>query len=424
MHPLPNDLDQPLAGVKVLELSQILAGPTCGLMLADLGAEVIKVERFPQGDDARRYRRQGDDGLPPSFMMLNRGKKSIALDIKHPAGREALLRLVAKSDILTENFRMGVMERLGLSCEALQEINPALVYCSITGYGRSGPLASRGGFDLILQAFAGLISVTGEEGGQPVKPGISVADVNAGILAAFGVLAAYVRRLRTGRGQRVDTSLLQASMQQLYWYAAAYFSRGIVPKPAGTAHPLIAPYQVYRCSDGGLAIGGANETNWNRIAQVLGHPEWIEDPRFNTPDVRLANRGELEVLINAILVTDTRAAWTERLEAAQVPCGPVQTVGEALDHEQSRAVRAVVEVPSPDGGTMRALGLPVLFDGTSHVAGAPAPRVGEDTSEVLRNFGFGADEIRALLASGAAHQSPVQASRAGSPAAAFAAATC
>lgn len=404
MHPLPNPFDQPLAGVKVLELSQIMAGPTCGLMLADLGADVIKIERFPQGDDARRYRREGDSGLPPSFMILNRGKRSVALDVKQPDGRAALLRLVAQSDILTENFRMGVMERLGLGYETLAELNPALVYCSITGYGRTGPLAERGGFDLILQAFSGLISVTGEEDGIPVKPGVSIADVNAGILAAFGTLAAYIRRLRTGRGQRVDTSLLQASMQQMYWYAAGYFSRGIVPKPAGTAHPLIAPYQVFQCSDGGLALGGANETNWNRVAQVLGHPEWTDDPRFNTPDIRLANRRELETLINAVMRTATRATWTERFDAAQVPCGPVQTVGEALDHEQTRAVRMVVDVPAPEGGTMRALGLPVLFDGTSKLAEAPAPRVGENTVDVLREFGFAADEIDALLSSGAAHQ--------------------
>ena len=188
-------LSKPLAGVKVLELSQIMAGPTCGLMLADLGADVIKVERYPQGDDARRYRRAGDDGLPPSFMMLNRGKRSIALDIKRPEGKAALLKLVKQSDVVTENFRMGVMERLGLGYDVLREANPALVYCAITGYGRTGPLAARGGFDLILQAFSGLISVTGEDGGDPVKPGVSIADVNAGILAAFafGTLRATAR---------------------------------------------------------------------------------------------------------------------------------------------------------------------------------------------------------------------------------------
>lgn len=400
-------LTQPLAGVKVLELSQIMAGPTCGLMLADLGADVIKVERFPQGDDARRYRREGDSGLPPSFMILNRGKRSIALDVKRPEGRAALMRLVAQSDILTENFRLGVMERLGIGYEVLREVNPALVYCSITGYGRTGPLAARGGFDLILQAFSGLISVTGEEGGEPVKPGVSIADVNAGILAAFGSLAAYIQRLRTGHGQRVDTSLLQASMQQMYWYAAAYFSRGIVPKPAGTAHPLIAPYQVYKCSDGGLAIGGANETNWGRVAQVLGHPEWLDDPRFNTPDIRLTNRRELEALINQILSSDTRSVWAGRFEEAQVPCGPVQTVGEALDHEQTSSVRMVVDVPSPDGGTMRALGSPVLFGGTSYIAERPAPRVGENTAEVLQEFGFDPEEVESLIESGAAHQNHV-----------------
>ena len=205
-----NTAHLPLAGVRVLELSQIMAGPTCGLMLADLGAEVIKVEKYPGGDDARNYRQNGDHGLPPSFMMLNRGKKSICIDLRSEQGRATLKRLVAGADILTENFRLGVMEKLGLGYDELRAHNPGLIYCSITGYGRTGPLAAKGGFDLILQAFAGILSVTGEVGGGPVKPGVSIADINAGILAAFGVLGAYIHKLKTGAGQRVDTSLLQA----------------------------------------------------------------------------------------------------------------------------------------------------------------------------------------------------------------------
>jgi len=399
-----NEFHLPLKGVKVLELSQIMAGPTCGLMLADMGADVYKVEKFPKGDDTRNYRREGDSGLPPGFMILNRGKKSIGINVKSELGKATLLKMVARADVLTENFRVGVMERLGLGYDVLKEVNPALIYCSITGYGRAGPLAEKGGFDLILQAFSGLISVTGEEGGEPVKPGVSIADVNAGILAAVGVLAAYIHRLRTGMGQRVDTSLLQASMQQMYWYAAAYFAKGIVPKPAGTAHPLIAPYQVFKCRDGRIAIGGANQSNWERIADVLGHPEWKNDPRFDTPDLRLANRAELATLIDEVLATDGLASWLQRFDDASIPAGPVQNVAQALEHEQSRAVGMVVDVDLPDGGKTRALGLPVLFNGHAHTASGAAPRVGQNTLEILREFGFGDAEIQELVISGAVHQ--------------------
>jgi crotonobetainyl-CoA:carnitine CoA-transferase CaiB-like acyl-CoA transferase len=400
MNQTNDEFHKPLKGVKVLELSQILAGPTCGLMLADMGADVYKVEKFPKGDDARNYRRESGQTLPPAFMMLNRGKKSIGIDTKNPAGKAALLQMVAQADVLTENFRLGVMERLGLGYDVLKEINPALIYCSITGYGREGPLATKGGFDLILQAFSGIISVTGEEGREPVKPGVSIADVNAGILAALGILAAYIHRLRTGKGQRVETSLLQASMQQLYWYAAAYFSTGTIAQPVGTAHPLIAPYQVYRCRDGRIAIGGGNQANWERIADLLGHPEWKSNPKFGAPDTRLANRAELETLINEVLSTDSLEAWLHRFDEASIPVGPVQNVGQALEHEQSRVVRMVVDVDAPGGGRTRALGLPILFNGQSHVASTAAPHVGQDNLDILREFGFDQAEIRELVASG------------------------
>jgi crotonobetainyl-CoA:carnitine CoA-transferase CaiB-like acyl-CoA transferase len=397
-------MPQPLSGLKVLELSQIMAGPVCGLLLSDMGADVVKVERFPGGDDARGYRRAGDLGLSPAFVMLNRGKRSVAMDLRHAAGRSALLRMVRQADVLTENFRAGAMEKLGLGYEALAAENPALIYCAISGYGRMGPMANEGGFDLILQAFSGLISVTGTDEGEMCKPGISVGDVNAGILAALGVLAAYIERLKTGRGQRVDTSLLQACMQQTYWFAAAYLSRGIVAKPAGTAHPLIAPYQTYKCADGVIAIGGANQANWERICHVLGHPEWIADARFDTGATRLANRRDLEALMTAELQKDTQAFWIAQLSEAGVPVGPVQRVDEALEHPQTKAVGMVIDNPDPRAGVHRAVGCPIHFNQVSPARIGAAPLVGEHTGEVLQAFGFEDGEIRALLGAGAAFQ--------------------
>ena len=381
-----------------------MAGPTCGLMLADLGAEVIKVEKYPNGDDARNYKSDKTAGanaalagLPPSFMMLNRGKQSIALDIKHPKGREVLKRMVRQSDVLTENFRPGTLDKLGLGYTALSELNPALIYASVSGYGLRGPLAEKGGFDLIAQAFAGIISVTGEPGRPPVKPGVSTADINAGILAVVGILAAYVHRLKTGKGQRVETSLMQAAMQQTYWLAAAYFATGISGQPLGTAHPVIAPYQCFECADGSIALGGANETNWKRICELLGHPEWLTDARFDDGGKRLKNRLVLETLMNPIFKQHSRAHWIAAFDAVGVPVGPVQSVGEALDHPQALAVDMVIEADAPQGGRRMALGLPLQLDGTNQPNRSAPPRVGQHTAQVLGRFGFEKEEIATLL---------------------------
>lgn len=400
MKPHVSKHEGPLSGLKVLELSQIMAGPVGGLLLSDMGADVIKVERFPGGDDARGYRRPGDSGLSPAFVMLNRGKRSIGIDLRKPEGREALLRMVAQVDVVTENFRVGTMEKLGLGFDELVKVNPSLIYCSISGYGRTGPMAMQGGFDLILQAFSGLISVTGEEGRDGVKPGISVADVNAGILSALGILAAYIRRLKTGVGGRVDTSLLQACMQQTYWFAAAYFSKGVVARPMGTAHPLIAPYQTYPCADGAIAIGGGNQANWERIADSLGHPEWLLDPRFETGAARLQHRKLLESLMKDVLAGHTVAHWTEVLARAGVPVGPVQNVAQALDHEQTAAMGMVVDNPDERAGVHRAIGCPIHFDDRSTTRIGVAPLVGEHTAEVLEAFGFSPDEVARLEAAG------------------------
>jgi crotonobetainyl-CoA:carnitine CoA-transferase CaiB-like acyl-CoA transferase len=390
----------PLRGMRVLELAQIMAGPTCGMMLADMGADVVKVEKLPGGDDARGYREPRVNGVSAPFMMLNRNKRGIALNLKLPAGRDVLLRMVRDADVLTENFRRGTLEKLGLGYDVLAAINPGLIYCAISGYGRNGPAADKGGFDLIAQGFAGLMSITGEPGGPPVKTGNSVADINAGILAATGIVAAYVHKLRTGEGQLVDTSLMEAALQQTYWHAAICFATGKSPGPAGSAHLLTAPYQAFRTRDGWINIGGANQANWERIAEVLGHPEWREDARFATNSARMANLPALVDAMNAVLVTRTNAEWISAFDVAGVPVGPVHTIGEALQHPQTLARDMVVGLVHPQAGSTKALGCPLHFSRTPTSITRPAPMLGEHTRELLREYDYDDRAIDALVAAG------------------------
>jgi len=390
----------PLRGMRVLELAQIMAGPTCGMMLADMGADVVKVEKLPGGDDARGYREPRVNGVSAPFMMLNRNKRGIALNLKLPAGRDVLLRMVRDADVLTENFRRGTLEKLGLGYDVLAAINPGLIYCAISGYGRNGPAADKGGFDLIAQGFAGLMSITGEPGGPPVKTGNSVADINAGILAATGIVAAFVHKLRTGEGQVVDTSLMEAALQQTYWHAAICFATGKSPGPAGSAHLLTAPYQAFRTRDGWINVGGANQANWERIAEVLGHPEWREDARFATNSARMANLPALVDAMNAVLVTRTNAEWISAFDVAGVPVGPVHTIGEALEHPQTLARDMVVGLVHPQAGSTKALGCPLHFSRTPTSITRPAPMLGEHTRELLREYDYDDRAIDALVAAG------------------------
>jgi crotonobetainyl-CoA:carnitine CoA-transferase CaiB-like acyl-CoA transferase len=386
--------------MRVLELAQIMAGPTCGMMLADLGADVIKVEKLPGGDDSRGYREPRVNGVSAPFLMMNRNKRGIAVDLKHPQGRTILLRLVRDTDVLIENYRRSTLEKLSLGYDALAEINPGLIYCAITGYGRDGPLSDKGGFDLMAQGFAGLMAITGEPGRPPVKNGNPVSDVNAGILAVAGVAAAYAHKLRTGRGQLVDTSLLEAALQQTYWQAAIHFATGESPGPGGSAHPLTAPYQAFHASDGWINIGGANQPNWERIADVLEHPEWRDDPRFATNSARMANLAALTSLMNTVLSTRTKTEWIARFDAAGVPVGPVHSIGEALAHPQTLARGMVVDVAHPQAGPTKALGCPIHFSATPTQITRPAPLLGEHTREVLREHGYTDDDIEGFIAAG------------------------
>ena len=390
----------PLAGMRVLELAQIMSGPTAGMMLADLGADVIKVEKLPGGDDSRGYTDPRINGVSAPFLMMNRNKRGLALNLKQAQGREVLLRLAARADVLLENFRTGTMDKLGLGAEVLRAANRGLIYCAVSGYGHSGPYAEKGGFDLIAQGFGGLMSITGEPGGPPAKVGPPVSDINGGILAALGITAAWAHKLRTGEGQVVDTSLMEAALQQTFWHASVYFATGVSPGPTGSAHILAAPYQAFHALDGWINIGGANQANWERIAEVLGHPEWRTDPRFATNTARKENLPVLVELMNAVLATRTRAEWLAAFDAAGVPAGPVHSIGEALEHPQTLAREMVVETNHPQAGPVKSIGCPIRFSATPASVTRPAPLLGEHSREVLREHGYGEQEIDALIADG------------------------
>jgi crotonobetainyl-CoA:carnitine CoA-transferase CaiB-like acyl-CoA transferase len=392
----------PLAGVRVLELAQIMAGPTCGMLLADLGADVIKVERVPGGDDTRHMNRPSVNGESAAFMAMNRNKRGIALNLKLPAAQDALKRMVVRADVVTENYRKGTMEKLGLGYDALRALNPAIIYCSISGFGRSGPYAERGGYDLIAQGMSGLMATTGEPGRAPVKHGAPTCDINAGILGALGVVAAYVHRLKTGEGQLVDTSLFEAGIHQTFWHSAIYFATNESLGPSGSAHILSAPYQAFRAADGWLTIGGANQGNWERMVRVLGAPEWLSDRRFASNSERMKNLPALVELMNARIQKWRQKELLAALEAEGVPCGPVNSIADMVADPQTLAREMVVELEHPRAGRTRALGLPVKLSRTPGRVSRPAPLLGQHTREVLAEFGFSQPEIEALVASGAA----------------------
>jgi crotonobetainyl-CoA:carnitine CoA-transferase CaiB-like acyl-CoA transferase len=395
-------LQGPLVGMRVLDLSHVMAGPVCGLMLADMGADVIKVENIDGGDTSRQLRTPAIGGESAAFMMMNRNKRGLAVDLKRPQGQEVLKRLARHADALIENYRKGTMEKLGVGYDVLAKLNPGLIYCEISGFGRSGPLADPGGFDLVTQGMSGIMSITGEGPGRPpVKCGPPVTDITAGLIAALGVAAAYAHKLKTGQGQRVDTSLFEAGIIQTYWQSAIALATGVSPGPLGSAHPLSAPYQAFETSDGWITLGASNQKTWLAFLTVLDVPDIAGDARFTDNAGRMANLPALVVLLTPHFRRRTTAQWLTLLETAGVPAGPVLSVIEMHAHPQTRARDMVPVVEHAVAGPVETLGLPVKFSATPGGVASGAPTLGQHSRDVLAEAGYNPREIDDLIEAGA-----------------------
>ncbi len=388
-----------LDGIVVLDTTQVMAGPYCAMLLADMGARVIKVEP-PAGDSTRSMAgARGNDSA--AFNAVNRGKLGTVIDLNTEPGRSVFKRLARSADILVENYRPGVMARHGLDYQALKGENPRLIYASISGHGQSGPWAAKGGFDLIAQGLSGLMSVTGTPTSGPVKIGVPITDLGAGLFATIGILGALHHRSTSGAGQHIDTSLVDAGIALSVWEAAVYFTTGQVPAPLGTAHRLSAPYQAFRCADGYMTIGAANDRNFIKVARVLGHHEWLTDDRFSGNTQRIAHREELARLIEAETVKQPVAFWLSELEQAGIPCGPILDYEDALTTPQAIAREMTVDVDHPTLGPLRTLGTPIKMSATPLNPKRRGPMLGEHTDDVLLEAGYSSDEIEQLRYSGA-----------------------
>ena len=391
----------PIHGVKVLELAQIMAGPTCGLMLADLGAEVIKIEKIPGGDDTRRFLPPDVNGEAAAFMMMNRNKRGMALDLKTKEGVEVFKRLVKQADVVVENFRKGTLEKLGVGYEELKKINPKIILCEISGYGRTGPYADKGGFDLIAQGMSGLMSITGESKGKPpMKVGAPVTDITAGILAATGVLAALVSRATTGVGQRVDTSLYEAGIVHTYWQSAIASATGVAPGPLGSAHPLTAPYQAFQTKDKWITVGASNQNTWLKLIDALGVKQLQENEKFNSNANRMKNLTELTELLKKELVKKTAEEWLKLFDEKGLPCGPINTVTEMFKDPQTIERKMIVDVKNDKAGSFKGIGMPIKFSETKVEDTKESPTFGQHTKQILLDHGFKSEEIDSLMKQG------------------------
>jgi formyl-CoA transferase len=392
-----------LEGITVLDMTQVMAGPYCAMLLCDMGADVIKIEP-PDGDWTRNL--AGAVGAEsPAFNAVNRGKRGIVLDLKQRAAQEIFRRLSATADVVIENYRPGVMTRFGLDYASLSPANPRLIYASISGYGQTGPDAAKGGFDLVAQGISGLMSITGEPGGPPVKVGVPITDLGAGLFTLAGILAALHARGRTGRGQYIDASLVEAGIALSVWEATEYFTTGSIPQPTGSAHRLSAPYQALQCADGYITIGAANDRSFAKLCDLLGRTEWTRDPRFASNARRVEHRAELASAIEAVTSEQPRTHWLRQLESVGIPCGPINTYEDVFRDPQVLAREMLVEVEHPVLGRTRTLGTPIKMSETPLNPRRRAPLLGEHTEDVLRGLGYGDAEIAEIVRAGAASAS-------------------
>ena len=391
----------PLSHLKVVEISVAMAGPFCGMMLADYGADVVKIERVGHGDDSRAWPPYFHGEMSHYFASANRNKRSVALDLKDPEGIAVARRLIEDADVLIDNYRFGALARAGLDYASLSAANPRLIYCSISGFGASGPRRDDPANDLFMQAFSGGMSITGEVGGGPVKMGLSVADLGAGFMGVTGVLMALEARHHTGLGQRVDTSLLEGQMTMLSYHLCRYFSTGIVPGPGGSGSAVSVPYQAFKAADDWIVIAAFNTRMWTGFCGAVGQPDWERDPRFATADARAKNRDLLLRLIDQTLAVQQAAHWIARLEATGVPCTRVNRIDQAVAEEQVAARDMVVEMEVPGLGRIQVAGLPIKLSETPGRLDRPPPHLGEHTAEVLSGLGYDADHVARLAAGGA-----------------------
>ena len=390
----------PLSGVTVLDLSRILAGPYCTMVLGDLGAEVLKVEP-PNGDDSRSWGPPFVEGESAYFLAVNRNKRSICINLKRASGRDLLHRLAGKADVLVENFRPGTLDRLGFSYETIRSARPEIIYCSISGYGHSGPLRQRPGYDAVMQGEGGWMSLTGEPDGPPLKVGASLADIFTGTMAAQGILAALHQRATTGKGQKVDVALFDSVLATLCYQAQGYLLTGEVPERLGNRHPSLSPYETFQTADGYVIVGVGNDSLWVSFCRAVGRPD-LDEPRFKTNALRVENYVELKKLLVPMFRNGSTQHWLDVLEPAEIPVGRVRSVPEALSNPQVADRQMLIEVEHPTVGRMRMTGNPIKMSGLPDAPSLPPPLFGQHTEEVLaEKLNISSEEIEALREEGA-----------------------